>query len=66
MPEFMNLTHWDVSFYKFQDWVEENNVKLEGTNVDGGFNSYSTRWYFANEEDYVAFTLRFRKIKNAN
>jgi hypothetical protein len=55
----INLFDWDLTYDELVNWVAENNIVLDAINGYGG--GASTKYIFQDEEDFVAFRLKFAK-----
>jgi hypothetical protein len=54
---FIDRYNWNCSSKEFSDWIEENDILVSAVH-DG-----SDGWVFVNEEDLIAFKLKFKQIR---
>jgi hypothetical protein len=55
----INILDWDLTYDELVNWVAENDIVLDAINGYGG--GASTKYVFQDEEDFVAFKLKFAK-----
>lgn len=55
----IDLLDWDLTYYELLQWVSENDINLAAINGYGA--GASTKYTFRDEEDFVAFRLKFAK-----
>jgi hypothetical protein len=55
----IDILDWDLTYTDLVEWVSENDIVLDAINGYGG--GASTKYTFQDEEDFVAFKLKFAK-----
>ena len=55
----IDILEWELIYTDLIEWVAENDIVLDAINGYGG--GASTKYTFRNEEDFVAFKLKFAK-----
>jgi len=59
----IDILDWDLTYSDLIDWISENDVELDAINGYGG-RGPSTKYMFRNEEDLIAFKLKFAKERD--
>ena len=58
----INIFDWDLTYDELVEWISKNDIKLDAIN---GYGVGASTWYtFQNDEDFVAFKLKFAKGLN--
>jgi len=60
----IDILDWNLSYTDLIDWVIENNVVLDAIDGYGDRWGTGTKYIFQNEEDFIAFKLKFTKTPN--
>ena len=58
----IDILDWDLTYTELVDWVSENDITLDAINGYGG--GASTKYTFRDEEDFIAFKLKFAKERD--
>ena len=58
----IDILDWDLTYTELVDWVSENDITLDSINGYGG--GASTKYTFRDEEDFIAFKLKFAKERD--
>ena len=62
--EMIDLFDWDITHEEFEKWINDNNIKVGYINGDLYNVGPWTKFIFDNEEDLVAFKLKYSKDSN--
>lgn len=57
----IDLRDWDIAYTDLVEWVTENSINLYTSSGGNGMKVY----IFPNDEDFVAFKLKFSKGKSS-
>lgn len=60
MRYYIDLRDWETGFPDFNEWVDQTGAQVY-LSPDRYNTSYKYMFEFQNEQDFVAFTLRFKK-----
>ena len=55
----IDILDWDLTYTDLVEWVSENDIVLDA--INGSADGASTKYTFQDEEDFVAFKLKFAR-----
>lgn len=60
----IELLDWDLTYAEFVEWVSKNNIFVEAvTGYGTGAGFASTIYKFHDQQDFIAFKLKFLKVR---
>lgn len=59
----IDILDWIITYDELLQWVTDNDIVLDAINGYGN-HGLSTRYIFQNEEDFIAFKLKFTQRGN--
>jgi hypothetical protein len=60
MSGIIDILDWDITHAELVDWVTENDMDVYAVAASGGSNP-RTRYMFQNDDDLLAFKLKFSR-----